>query len=44
MAENLYLRFVETENDLVQLEKLAEKAHFDCGLHDRHLQWANSPG
>lgn len=43
MADRLALRFVESEQDLIELEKLAENAHFDIGIHDRTLQWRYTP-
>lgn len=43
MADKLSLRFVETEEDLVELERLAAKVHFNIGIHDRRLQWRHSP-
>uniref|UniRef100_A0A914UXP5 YitH acetyltransferase (GNAT) domain-containing protein n=1 Tax=Plectus sambesii TaxID=2011161 RepID=A0A914UXP5_9BILA len=43
MADQLLLRYVESEQDVIELEKLAAKAHFDIGIHDRSLQWRYTP-
>ena len=43
MADRLSFRLVESEQDVVELEKLAAKVHFDMGVHDRLIQWRYSP-